>query len=105
MVTGPMLVGSRVNTTSRDFSRAYSFWISRLESCERNALRKHRLLKGLARGIGIGLQRKFQIVRSLRRSDGEPLVLAHWNLVLLSEAENVRVKFQRFVLIVHHDAG
>src|ERR1700682_123709 len=71
--------------------------VGHLEGGEWNGLRKHRLLKRLAGRIRMRSQGELQVVRPSRRGDRDPSVLADWNVVLLPEAQNLRVKPKGFV--------
>ena len=68
--------------------------VGHLEGGEWNALRKHRFLKRLAGRIGIRFQGEFQVVGPFRRGDRDPSVLADRNVVLLLEAQDLRVEPQ-----------
>src|SRR4029453_6414996 len=82
----------------------FVFEVVDLERRCRNALLEQRLLERPAGGIGIRLQRQFEVSWPVRGDDGNPAVLANRNVVLLHEAEHLRVERQRLVLIVDHDA-
>ena len=55
-------------------------------------------------GVLIGLQEQFDTLRVVGRDDGQPSEFAHRNVVLLREAEHVRIEPQGLFLVVHKDA-
>src|SRR5687767_3955256 len=88
----------------RGQSRELAGDVCDFERGEWNALGKHRLLKCPAGRIGVRLQSKLEVIASFGRYDRDPSVLADRDVVLLLEAEDVRVEPERFSLIVDHDA-
>src|SRR5688572_21797201 len=73
--------------------RVFCLNIVALERGRRDALLEQGFLKGLARWIGVRLQRELEIIEAGGR-DRKPSVLADRDLVLLLEAEHFGVEAQ-----------
>lgn len=75
------------------------------EGGRRDALGVERLLVRHGSRVDVWLKEQFQIVRSFRRDDGQPLVVASRHVLLDYESQDFGVERAGFFLIVDEDAG
>ena len=106
VITGPISVGSWVKCTPRPRSRSYSAATSSTAK-DVNGMPSatSASLNGLAAGCSSGSRTSLGAVRVLRGHHGDPPMLAHRNVVLLLETEDLGVEPQRLLLVVDEHAG